>query len=269
MNATKQKKRITGTIALITIIAGSIATAQGAVSVLDYYRLGDSDPAAVAGNVGNTNTVDSVGSNDLTISGTPSYSSDVPFSDISGVSNSLSMSFDGSSQYSFSSRLTDAQDNFGIELFVKANSTAGSSGIVYNGKFGSSGFGLVRNGSIFQAVLGTNPGTIFGSSTVDIGEWVHLALVRDNGVSTFYVNGIANATSLATPLFGSNPFRIGSGAGSDHFIGLIDEVRIFTFTSGEFTTGDLLINQIPEPATAGIILGSLALLCTMARRQRR
>ena len=248
--------------ALITLIA---LPAPAAITGLDYYRLGDADPGATAGNTGNSTTTDSVGTSNLTRNGSPTYSSNVPFSSISGASNSLSLSFSGASpgDYTFSSRLTDTQNNFGLEAFVNAGSTTGNVGIVYNGKAGSSGFGILRLGNLYRAELGTNPGTFLGTATVTTGAWIHLALVRDNGISTFYVNGVASGTSSATPLFGSNPFRIGSSVGNDNFAGLIDEVRLFTFAPGTFTTSDLLVNQVPEPSTTGLILfGIIAYLST-------
>jgi hypothetical protein len=249
-------------IALLTLVS---LPATAAITVLDYYRLGDADSGSIPGHVGNGTTTDSARASNLTRNGSPTYSSNVPFSSIAGASDSFSMAFNGASpgDYTFSTRLTDAQDNFGLEAFVAASSTTGDVGIVYNGKAGSSGFGLLRRGNLYQAELGTNPGTIFGSASVTAGTWVHLALVRDNGVSTFYVNGIASGTSSATPLFGSDPFRIGSSVGNDNFAGLIDEVRLFTFTPGSFTTNDLLVNPVPEVSTAGVILvGMIALLST-------
>jgi hypothetical protein len=166
------------------------------------------------------------------------------------------MSFSGADpeDYVFSRQLSDVQDNFGLEAFVNASSTSSDAGIVYNGKGGSSGFGLVRRGGVYQALLGTSPGTLFGSATATPGTWVHLAVVRENGLSTFYADGVASGTSSATPLFGSGPFRIGSSVGSDNFAGMIDEVRLFTFAPGLFSRDDLLVNQVPEPGTTTLVI---------------
>ena len=258
------------TLISLIVLIGATAQTNAAVTVLDYYKLGDNDSGAVAGNVGNSTTTDSAGSSNLTRTGSPTYSSDVPFSSIGGSPNTFSMLF-SSADYSFASRLTDAQTNFGFEVFVKATSTTGNAGIVYNGKAGSSGFGILRQGTTYVAELGTNPGTFFGSTTVSLNSWVYLALVRDGTTSTFYVNGISAGTSAATPLFGSNPFRIGSSVGTDFFTGGIDQVRLFTFAPGAFITGDLLINQVPEPSTWVMLSGGLAatIIGAFGRKRRR
>src|SRR6185436_1111760 len=52
------------------------ATAPAAVTVLDYYRLGEDDPGAQNGGYMSA-TTDSVGNNDLTVVGAPFWSSDV------------------------------------------------------------------------------------------------------------------------------------------------------------------------------------------------
>lgn len=239
-----------------------------AIVVLDYYRFGDDDPGAQEGSLVANPTVDSVGTSDLSRKGGIYYSSNVPFSTVGGASNAFSASLNGNfmGDFSYGTQLTDAQDNFGIEVFVNAGSISGNAGILYNGKAGSTGFGLRRIGDQYQAILGTNPGTSFGSAPVSVGEWIHLALVRDNGISTFYVNGVPSGTSTAVPLSGSAPFRIGSTVGSDGFDGLIDEVRLFTFEPGAFSTSDLLVNQVPEPSLSGGVLLGAALLLSFGRR---
>lgn len=255
------------TILLIASLLHPVIPASAAVTVLNYYRLGDADPGAVSGSVANSLTTDSVGSSNLTRSGSPTYSSSLPASSVGGTSNILAISFSGASTdaYSFATRLTDTQNNFGLEVFVNSSTVSGNANLVYNGKPGSSGFGLHRIGNLYQALLGTNPGTFFGSSNVITGSWVHLALVRDNGISTFYVDGIASGTSAGTPKFGSNPFALGSS----NFSGLLDEVRVFTFTAGAFSTNDLLINQVPEPGYATLFLVGVAGLLTRRSRTRR
>ena len=72
-----------------------------------------------------------------------------------------------------------------------------------------------------------------GNATV--GVWTHLALVRDSGVGTLYINGVASASFLDTPNPPAGRFAVGSDPqilGGETFTGLMDEVRVFTFAPG-------------------------------------
>ena len=259
------------TLPAMVIAALSVASHAG-VKPQAYYRLGDDDPGAVSGGLVNSTSTDSSGSRDLTRTGEVLYSSDVPFPIIAGQPNTFSAKFhDYFADLSFDSRLMQATDNFGLELFVKVLSTEMnfSSGLAYDGKARSTGFGLLRTGMQLQATLapGTEPAVHFGHTDFVLNRWYHLALVRDEGVSTFYVNGVAVGTSTVTPAAGSLPFRIGSSIARDSLDGLVDEVRLFSFQGGTFRTQDLLINQVPEPATAGLLAVGLTTLLT--RKSRR
>lgn len=236
-----------------------------AIVVLDYYRFGDDDPGAIAGSVFGATTADSAGSRILNRSRSVLYSPNVPFPTVGGDSNAFSASFSGEPYGSFYHKtcLFDAQDNFGIEVFVNASSTISNKGILYDGNYGHTGFGLVQRGGQYRALIGS---TFVGSTAVTTGEWNHLALVRDNGISTFYVNGVPSGTSAAVPLPSSYSFYIGSTGSTDNFHGLIDEVRLFTFEPGTFTASDLLVNQVPEPGVSGLVL--LGVVCFVAGKRR-
>src|SRR5690349_8270524 len=82
-------------IAFVVALFGSPASAT--ITVLDYYKLGDADPGAIAGNIGNSTTTDSVAGKNMTREGSPTYSSDVPFSSVGGAPDIFSMSFSGAS----------------------------------------------------------------------------------------------------------------------------------------------------------------------------
>ncbi|MCW1925324.1 autotransporter-associated beta strand repeat-containing protein [Luteolibacter arcticus] len=62
--------------------------------------------------------------------------------------------------------------------------------------------------------------------------WVHLALVRKSGVTTFYVNGVANGTFSGAAVHASPHLSVSPGGGS-YFDGHLDEARIVHFTSDE------------------------------------
>lgn len=256
-------------LALLGLAALSFASgAQAAITVLDYYRLGEADPGAVAGNVANATTADSGGANPLarTDSNTTlRYSSAVSPVAAQRVGSTLATTFDGGDdKFSIGTPISILTNNFGIEAWVNAATTAGTGVIAYNGSTSTSGWGLFRSGGTYMGLYG---GVNFVSGApVTTGTWVHLALVRDNGVTTLYANGVASGTSGAVPNTPALGFAIGNPIpGGEGFNGLIDEVRVFSFAPGAFSTRDLLVNA-PEPSRA--LLAAAGLGAFLLRRRR-
>jgi hypothetical protein len=216
-------------------------------TLLDYWRMGEKDPGATAGLAAATIT-DSAGSNNLTDSGQASYSADVATTAQAHVGSTLSVNFSGSGGYATGNLVSTAQDNFGVEAWVKPALVTSDQTIVYNGNTATSGWGLRVNGnnSTYSVLFGGVE--FFGSSPAIANVWTHLALVRNNGVATFYVNGIASGTTTNPPNLPGGNFAIGAppqNPASQPFIGSVDEVRVFTFPAGQFTVSDLLLNESP------------------------
>jgi hypothetical protein len=238
-------------IAFFSFFLDSNAT----TTLLNYYRMGDSDSGAVAGNLCNSSTLDSIGGKNLTKGNNPSYSSSIAAVSVGGNANLLSIAFTGSQQDYFlrNSPLSTVTTNFVLEAFVRSFDTTSSARLVYNGsQFGSvNGFGFMNANGVFKAAIGNGGGSLstFGTALVTT-DWVHLALVRDDSIATFYVNGIPNASSTVTPTTPTGSFLIGSTGR----VSGIDEVRFSTFSAGAFQTSDLLYQSVPEPCYEYIIL---------------
>src|SRR5262249_23245918 len=86
-------------------------------------------------------------------------------------------------------------------------------------------------------------------SPLNTNSWTHLAVVRNQGTNTFYVNGVPNgpintnapSTNVPTGTGLQNGMRLGASGGDQlAFRGLIDEARAFTFSPGAFAVSDLL-----------------------------
>jgi hypothetical protein len=100
---------------------------------------------------------------------------------------------------------------------------------------------------------------------------VNLALVRDGGTDTFYVNGVAwGGTGTGAPITPTTAIYLGRDT-----TGLVDEARIFTFTPGQFSVSDLLLTQtvfdapiVPEPTTVLLLGLGAALLWKRDRHTR-
>jgi hypothetical protein len=262
--------------AIVAVICGMAVTANADITVLANYRLGESDPGAVAGNLGNDTTVDSSGNgHNLTRythsspAATPTYSSD------SGVpGGTLSMDFNAANNDAYSAPLfSTIVDNVGIQAMVK-ESTPSTGCIAYNGSLNGTGYGLYQMGGTW----GFQQSGTGAATTVPIvyNTWTSLAMVRDSGVTTLYVNGVATgATWTDTPGVPTGNFSIGDTRGGvwpdgiEPYNGLIDEVRMFTFAPGHFNVSDLAYTATPEPGPMMLLVtGVLGLLCYAWRRRR-
>jgi hypothetical protein len=225
--------------------------ARAAITVLNYYRLGEDDPGAV-NNGYMSRTTDSVGTNDLTVVGAPFWSTDVSTAASSHCASVFSFQFFSGGPYGITTKLTTVTNNFGIEAWVKPNTTSGTHCIAYNGNTTANGWGLYQVGANYYGSLG---GLYYvGSGSVTLNGWTHLALVCSGGSAHLYTNGVLALGFFNTgvPSTPSGSFALGAAPqspASDIFAGEIDEVRVFTFASGQFSTSDLLVNAALPPPT--------------------
>jgi hypothetical protein len=84
---------------------------------------------------------------------------------------------------------------------------------------------------------------------IDTNTWIHLALVNMDGTLVFYTNGVPCATNdnTVTPLTDPAGYMfIGTDGAYWGVDGYLDEERIFTFASGQFSTNDLLLRPLPS-----------------------
>lgn len=254
------------------VLAFAALPAQATITVLNQWHLGEADAGASAGGAGAAATVDSAGAFNLNKVGAPTYASDVP----PRIGSTLSMAFNGTTdEYMNTTGVASTlTDNFGIEAWVKSNgSTGGNATVAYNGNTSTSGWGIYRLGADYGLLYGGN----IGANVSPISTaWTELALVRDNGTTTFYVNGVASYTTTIGPNPPSGGVGIGGNplsSGFELFDGKIDEVRIFSFAPGAFSVSDLnLPPPVPTPALslrAMVLLGlALIALTGLARRRR-
>ncbi len=240
------------------LLACALAHAQ--VTPLDWYRLGEFDGTAVGQPA--TAATDTVGAKTLTITGSPLVASDIGASTVSAVGSTRSLQFPGgNSDYASSQQLTKVTDNFGLEVWVKPLAASASDQVIaYNGRFGIDGFGIVlKSDGKYYGQFGL---PTFGGVTATLNTWVHLAIVRDNGNATLYVNGVAAADSTviaptAPPT--NSGFTIGNGGPSlaTGLHGLVDEVRLFTLSPGNFDPNMLLLSAKLVTSTANNGAGTL------------
>lgn len=94
----------------------------------------------------------------------------------------------------------------------------------------------------FQAGLNGGGGARLDSNAaIPTSQWVHIAVVRDSGVISMYINGIKqSATIVTSEPYTSEKLRIGANLGTpgNYFNGNVDEVRLVNgvaMFSGNFT----------------------------------
>ncbi len=231
-------------ISLIAIVLLVAISAPAAITMRDYWRLGENDSGAALAST-NLTTTDSVGTNDLGWHGPARYSADVASAAFTLTRSSFSINFTNTA-FMAGPLISTNIDNFGIECWVKPTATNTDQVIVYDGHTGISGWGIMIYGGVYSGLFGGK--TIFGTHAATPGLWVHLALVRTNGIATLFYNGVAAGTSPSTPAIPTNAFAIAVppqtvGSPGQLLVGLVDEVRYFTTVSNQFKTSDLLFNQ--------------------------
>lgn len=186
-----------------------------------------------------TTLVDSSGTgNTGTISG-PTYSTDVftiPRTIIPTYNIGSALQFNGSTQYGVKvGSVTAVNDNFTMSCWAYINALPSAAAtFVTNGNTAANGYsleitntGLLRTEYHFVAFYNSG-------STLSTLTWYHLLLVRRNGTSQHYVNGVASgSTSSSTPNAPNtntgigNSFSSSQAAGSNYFSGILDDVRIY------------------------------------------
>ena len=244
--------------------------ASAAVTVFAEYHLGE------AGSLGANNLpVDSSGngrnfvneiSGAVATVGTSTFHSNAlgstAYLDTSGAGNE--------GWYSSSLFSSLQSDNFALGIFARSSSNAvGNQGDIFTvgGSNGSIKLSLAANGWAASAHniawIGADSG-ISGSFTPD--TWVHLALIRSAGITTFYINGVASGFTYAGVPVNDSPHLSVAPGGSSYFDGLMDEARVVTFTPGESTSNIISALQgVPEPGVA--FLAMLGLAVGMKRRR--
>ena len=219
----------------------SVFPAVAAITPVVEFRLGE------AGSLDANN-----GPVDSALSGTPSGAQSIvnAITGTSGVAvGEAGVLAPGSTKYLDTSNATNsgwyasgpiglANDNFAFGVFARADSLAGANqGDVFTlgGDGGSFKLSLAVNGWAASAHniawIGPDGGA---SGSFSPRTWVHLALVRQSGVTTFYINGVANGSYGGAPTHSSMHFCVSPGGGQ-YFDGMADEARVVTFDSTDST----------------------------------
>jgi alpha-L-fucosidase len=235
------------------IVAVNITVNSGHVATYAHYRMGDGSPST---NGGRNLPYDASGNGRHMVTaatGTPAISSS------GGPNNDAFYTFSGDNQFytGAAGGWDPPEDNVGVEVWVRTTHVAQLNAHVFGSGNNASGLNIgydVTGGrGWFGAVAGKEFAGFVGSANYPGNTWIHLAVVRTSGTTTFFVNGNANGTSAAVPnnATGNEALRMAVNSDdSNPFQGAIAEARVFTFEAGSFNPAtDLLFT----PVTPGIV----------------
>src|SRR5688500_5216692 len=138
-------------------------------------------------------------------------------------------------------------DNFAFGVFARAAASTGDTrGDVFTVGGGNGCFKISLESEGWAASshnvawIGDAGGSA-GSFQAD--TWVHLAVIRSGGVTTFYIDGVAQGSTYSgAPVHGAPHLSVRPG-GSGYFDGHIDEAKVVTFSPGETTSNILTALQ--------------------------
>ena len=222
----------TWTSATVHVLAVCLMGAQFATAAVTreaWYPLGEQGagsnnvPLDYSGN--RRHFIGSNGSNSFIVAGGA-----VPWS----ISNCF---FAGTNSGCWTEGYNPPEDNVGIECWAHTTASGQTNKTIFC--TGINGLQLLYDKGFKAAIhnVAFVGGTYRPPST---REWVHLALVRTNGVALFYVNGVqCSAPSTAVPGDALSLHMGVAPGGAGQFMGGIDEARVFIFTDGAFSTNDL------------------------------
>jgi len=232
-------------ITALAISLASLANVTASITVQTWYKLGEDGVGA-----GNLPTDSSGNARDF-VNADANSGSDVTVETTSPPPGSSKYYLLDGNLTGFSDVGWDPpEDNVGIECWARSGdlsfdtfSTPGR--VVWSTGHNQNGIGILYDdfGAGFVGVIGNVNYVGLPYQPANTNEWVHLAVVRDGGVTTFYVNGQAKTPIRTdTPIDSTVPF-MGYGGTLSNFFGAIDDARIFTFQPGEFYINDLLFFQ--------------------------
>lgn len=223
----------------VTVLLVSVSTSQvaQAVTTLSRWRMGDNDSP----NIDNTqaiSTADSVGNRRIDYfapSGyRPIYQSIAPA--VPG-GNSKSLVF-ALGTYGITASVPALTDNFGFEIWALPGDLTSTGYLVWNGS-ATDGWGIIKAGNYYYGVFMSASGEQInlGPAVAKTSEYTHLALVRENGKMTFYVDGEGRDFSdeVMRTATGSLKWAVDPNLSSFKFYGSLDEARLFSFAGGTFS----------------------------------
>lgn len=247
-----------------TVVATLLGVAASRATIVPYaeYHLGEAGslgasnkPQDASGH--NRHIADEISGGDATTGNAsfhPSASGSIAYLDTSVAGNQ--------GWYSGGTFNSLPTDNFAFGVFARAASMDGTQGDVFTVGGGTGALKLSLEGNGWAgschnvAWIGPGGGAS-GSFAPD--TWVHLAMIRSGGTTTFYIDGTAQSGTFGgTPVNGAPHVSVQPGGGA-YFDGHLDEARVVTFGPGESTANILAALQQGVTPTSFVNVGATAI----------
>jgi hypothetical protein len=159
------------------------------------------------------------------------------FNAASLCSGNKALNFSGSSSGSRAT-LTKIVDNITMEIWARRSETvnAGRQILFFNGHTGNGGYGIsMKSDGVLEILVSGISYLVAANRKLLPGIWQHIAIVRNNGVWSLYLNGVqysvsSNTTTPRSPsVAGGNQLSVGyDQGGAQRFIGELDEAKFWT-----------------------------------------
>ncbi|MCW3091618.1 MAG: inlA [Ferruginibacter sp.] len=225
---------VTGTLNSTTIyIRLTNSAANGASGNIAFASTGATTQNVATG-IATVNTLPASGitiSPGLQCSGFANY-----FNGPSACGSNPALNFSGTSAGS-RPILTNATDNITMEIWAKwnAGSAGGNQILFYNGHTGNGGYGILTGPTGILQILVGGLSYLVSSATLTVGIWQHVAIVRNAGTWSLYLNGTqfsvsSNTVNPRSPSTAAgNQTSIGYAQdGGQRFFGALDEAKFWT-----------------------------------------
>lgn len=250
------------TLSLVLFLAGMLTASSGRAqtAVID---LGFENPGNRFANTGSAGTTFSLTTGEVTFE--------------AGVNGGSAAVFDGSTSLQASG--TPLTTALTVSFWLKTTTDNGLTGTQWyegaglvDGELGgdTTDWGISQIGTQLAFGIGSYDVTIFSTSSVNTGNWIHVAATwEDSGTMNLYLNGVLDATTggaSSDPRDTSNPFFVGQDLGGNFYIGSLDQVQIYDSVLGSGQIAAL--SAIPEPSTYAALAGLAALGFVIVRRRR-
>ena len=218
---------------LVTNVAGSVISSNAVLTINSPAQCVPPPSGLVGWWAGESNALDSMGSNSGSVQGGATFAPGVVGQAFSFNPASGTILVPDSPSLRLTSQLT-------IEAWIKPSTLSGSGGYVIVSKLGGAGG---NNGYQFNLVgnkiqgLFNSPGqawpsaSLFSGSIVTTGVWYHVAYTYDQSAMKLYCNGLPVATNVigakAIATSTSNLHISGDDNSHSYFDGLIDEPTVY------------------------------------------
>ena len=231
---------ISGTATVVGQAVSTLLTANNSVRsatrVVNWTVIVAADPyfnntvlllntTATNGAQNNTFLDSSTNNYSITRSGNATQGTFSPFSQ-TGWSNY----FNGTTDFlslTTTAALTLGTNSFTVEYFYYVPDTVGGQGRISWGAAGSPNIYLGTGALVTYTNFATSV-LLTSSIACQVNAWNHIAIVRNSGTTTIYINGVSGGSVADTRNWsiGSGTFRVMSSQGNDYSSGYVSNLRI-------------------------------------------